>query len=205
MNLSLKYKVFYKKYAIKSLVYFRNPKVFKVEDLELPIGSIIHWIPEVENDIGPTAVTPFLIRSEGIATVYHVETLIVTLGKAVKRIPNNSNLSKQYHKSNVKIHKVKQLAMGVSRNRLLLVLNYGFLNHQYKYSPNNMSLYNEWFNLRDTMWNNVAEIGSDRVHLVKYTLPKELPTKAQFQLYLNKMSVAGLKVFNTNEALNLLV
>lgn len=200
----LKYTEFFRKFVNKDLSRLKNPKLSTVEEFILPTGSAVHFVPESPTEVGIDR-SNMLIRNAGDKIlIHHVEELEVRLGK-VRRIANSpSTMIRNYHKKNLTMSKVRNIEKSSKNTSLQLVVNYGLLNKLNAYVPNQLGMYQEWMNLRTTLWSNIKDIGSDRYHFIHYRMPRFLPSKNEFRKFADKFSKTGFVNFGNDEALGLL-
>ena len=174
------------------------------DNFYLPVNSIVHFIGE-ETILGIERSNSLLRHALGNTYIYHVTTLEHELGIVSPNTLVTSNaLIRQYQKVNRDFNLISNIDRFLSNNTSVLVVNYALLPRLYKYSSNALLIYQEWFNIRKTMWNMVNQIGLRREHFIPYKIPQVLPSKSEFTTYATSFKAAGLSDFHTTECFDLL-
>jgi len=200
----LKYNDFYKKYVTRDTSRLKSPKVISVSELYLPTGSAIHFVPVTETEIGIDKSNVLMRNIGDRVLIEHVEELSISVGK-VNKIPGSiDSMVKGYHRSNLGIHKVRNIEKANKNTSLPLIMNYSLLSRKYTHVKNPLALYQEWFNVRRTIWDNITSLGNDRYHVLQFKMPIFLPSKSEFIKQSKNFTKSGLDNFHTNESLNLL-
>lgn len=168
------------------LEQFGMPKVAPYSKLELPRGSILHYIPTSGiSEIGPAQTLPMLDNSEKLVQVNHVTQLSEdNLMGRPKRIekPINREIM-QYHRINKKLRRMHSETMVERDDKTLLVENYAPIRTLYRYPQTLMAWYERFHNLLSTM---VGQLGRDadkfeRQNYLLLTIPDTLPAKAKLR------------------------
>lgn len=201
------YKIFSRKFLIIPMKKLLAHKFFPCEMLILPKDSVIHFIPESPTLLG-IENNEFLIKGYADTgkkiLVYHIHELRDHIGNVSKKNANFNNLVREYHKKHHNMGKIVDLNKSGNLNNMPLVVNYALLDKLYKYTNNMMVTYQEWYNLRSTMWEAINFIVGEKHHFIQYKLPLNLPTKQQLFRYSESFNAQGLEVFYSTEHLNLL-
>lgn len=168
------------------LEQFGMPKVAPYSKLELPRGSILHYVPTSGiSEMGPPQTLPMLDNSEKLVQVNHVTQLSEdNLMGRPKRIekPINREIM-QYHRINKKLRRMHSETMVERDDKTLLVENYSPIRTLYRYPQTLMAWYERFHNLLSTM---VGQLGRDadkfeRQNYLLLTIPDTLPAKAKLR------------------------
>ena len=200
MALSLKAAQFKLKFAVRTLTLLRSPKTIGLRNLELPIGAVLHH--HVDTPITLTA--PLLRTYDDLLGIYHLDTLIIGLGNARRQSGNIDKSIRQFHKVNRRFKRIRKLVQGVSRERDLLIIHYPYADGMYRYTRTNLSAYNEWMNIRTTMWNEIAEMDGERIHFIPMSAPSQLPSRSVLKAFLTTVTPVILTKLNDTSLLELL-
>lgn len=169
------------------LEQFGMPKVAPYSKLELPRGSILHYIPTSGvSEMGPPQTLPMLENSEKLVQVNHItqltdEQLLLGRPKRIEKPVNREIM--HYHRINKKLRRMHTETMIERDDKTLLVENYAPIRNLYRYPQTLMSWYERFHNLLTTM---VAQLGRDadkyeRQNYLLLTIPDTLPAKAKLR------------------------
>lgn len=187
---------------------FTNPPIHAVEGMELPMGSVVHYLPESDMDYAPDE-TWWLLRGMPKQTtiwVEHVLSFTAYHGK-VRNLPGNpQNWARKWHMKHPTMKRVmnRKTALAVETN--LLVINHALARHWYTYNNNRYLGYQIAKNTRDNI---IAEMATlvpeiDRIHFIPIKMPNKLyeinKIKAAAKLGDN-LDIMGINRFGTVEGL----
>ena len=172
--------------------------------LYLPTNSAIHFIAESEQAIGIDSSYNLLRNASGQIYTFHVVTLVHKVGNVSSTHVAPTPLIRRYQKTHLNIRPITNLDRTLSNNPAPVVLNYSLLPRLNKYSNNALIVYQEWFNIRATMWDMVHQIGGRRSQFINYQLPEVLPTKANLIKYAAAFKVGAIGDFHDTNVLNIL-
>lgn len=168
------------------LEQFGMPKVAPYSKLELPRGSILHYIPTSGvSEMGPPQTLPMLENSEKLVQVNHITQLtednLMGRPKRIEKAINREIM--HYHRINKKLRRMHNETMIERDDKTLLVENYAPIRNVYRYPQTLMSWYERFHNLLATM---VAQLGRDadkyeRQNYLLLTIPDTLPAKAKLR------------------------
>lgn len=201
----LSYGIFNKKFLTRPIEKITtNPIRILPKDFILPFNSLIHFVGESDQSVGVDSTHPLIRNAIDSIFTFHELELEHKLGNVSLTKFDIKKILSRYHKSHLNIRQISNLDKSLSNNTNPIIINYSLLPKLYKYTSNGLLLYQEWYNIRTTMWNMVKEIGNRREQFILYKLPKTLPTKADFIKYVHNFSISGLNEFYDTDALNLL-
>ena len=199
------YKVFSRKFVSSPIAKLLSHKPLPGEQLMLPRDSVIHHIPESPTSLG-IENNDFLIKNyhSKKILVYHIHELQDMLGTVKKTNVNFNNLVRDYHKTHINMSKMPDINKNSNLSNMPIVVNYGMLDKLYKYTNNMMISYQEWYNLRYTMWSAINHIQGDKHHFIMFKLPLTIPNKSLLFRYSENFNHQGLEIFYSPEHLNFL-
>lgn len=198
----LLYPDFYRRYGVRRAIQLAAPPLRDLQVLELPKGSLVHFVPEGEaTSISPG--DPLLRGAKAITYVEHILELSERRGNPRPIMTSISRKVSDFHRKYRMFRKVMDISHLGSNPNLFLVEDYGLLPEIYRYPPNIYLSYNKWHNLQSTLWANVERLGKrlDRQQFIECRVPSLLPSKAMLQKGLGKASTKLLRLFPDHESL----
>ena len=180
------------------------PKYNTPSNIHLPINSVIHFIANSEQTLGIDSSYSLLRNTGGQLYSFYIQNLIHRLGSVSPTHLTASNIIRRYYKTHLNIRPITNLDRSLSTNPSPIVLDYSLLPKLNKYTTNSLIVYQEWFNIRATMWDMVNQIGGRREQFIRYQLPEVLPTKADLTKYANDFKSSGVGTFHDINSLNIL-
>jgi len=176
-----------------------HPEVFF-----LPENSLIHFIPETTTELGVDKSFSLLKNHYSDIVTSHVTELYSQTGHPDKARVSSQTLKLSYHRTHLTVKEVTNLDRTLSINQNPVVLNYSLLYHLYTYKGKGLSNYYEWLNVRNTMWENISQIGTRRNHFIRFKLPRTLPSRSDLNKHLKSFNASGLDVFFEKDSFDLL-
>ncbi len=172
--------------TVVRLEQFGSPKVAPFANLELPRGSILHYVPTSGiSEIGPPQTLPMIDNSDKLVQINHVTNLSEDglLGRP-KRIEKNINRDvMHYQRINKKLRKVHNTTLVERDDKTLLVQNYALLRTLYRYPQTLMSWYERFHNLFATVIDQLAKDADKygRQNYLLLTVPDKLPASSKLR------------------------
>lgn len=200
MNLDL----FALKYSIRQVAQLNKPRVFKIPELVLPKGAILHYIPqEGDTSAGPDPKDLLFKDIKRVIPVYHVKQLNHTQGNPRIMPGQPEALIRDFHVKNRQFRKALEIEQGVRDPLVPFVINYALAGRRYKYINNAYMLSNKWSNFTNTLIDEINEIG-DKVpnpQFVFIDFPSVLPSLSLLRQASKTMNLSILKQFNSGQAM----
>jgi hypothetical protein len=202
----LHFENFYRKDGIRIADQLMNPPHPKLETMNLPKSSILHFTSVSPLIRGPSA-DEFLFRNiKRNILIDHVLELGDSKGSPRKMAVSPVPLIRSYLNKHRKFRWAKTLEAGTRDADTLFVYNYGMLPALYKYMRSPYTEYFKWWNLQSAVWKNVGKISveSDRQNFVLCHLPTVLPSLPDLKIGEGNLNQHTVKVFNSPESLMIL-
>jgi hypothetical protein len=200
------YNALYKKFGIRLLPQLLSPLVGTIQLFEFPRDSVYHYRGLDTNNNGP-ASDEFLFRNiEKRILINHVLELSSLDGNAKKQSISIEPYIKEYHRKNRRYRQLND-TLELTKDELTLVVNnYGFLTHSYRYTRQLLSNYHQWRNIDSTIWSTIAKQSktSTRQHFVMLKLPNRLPSIATLNKFKEILNANVITIFDSSSALFLL-
>lgn len=199
---------FNRKFTIIRLPQFGQPVVADIQALELPRGSIFHYLPSDVREVGPVQTLPILTKAEKLMQVNH--NLVLTTEVIGKPIAVPVNIQKDillYHRKNMRIRRMREETTVLRDDRTLLIENYAPLNMLYRYNETQMSWYDRWYNVYSTF---ISRLQYDtrrfegRQNYTFLELPNVIPPIAMLRRAERTRNVSTLKNIREDSQLRLL-
>lgn len=156
-----------------------HPLLHSITTFEFPMDSIFHYIGEGQTDYGIPDTDPLFKEFHKAIMVDHVLALPEDANQGHPR--HNSiqpmSLVRDYHRKNRKTRPLRTLSVTVRDRSTLVMVNYAFLAHLYRYTRNAFSNYYSWANLHMAVWDKMNIVASEttRQQFVFVPLPQVLP------------------------------
>ena len=173
------YEPYFRKYGILRAVQLAAPRLQKLEFLELPANSILHYLPEDETELGMPTSHPVLTNYKRLLQMEHVVELGDTMGNPRPMPVPAGRLKRDYHRQNLRVRELLKPETVMRDPQMLVVENYSLLGHLYRYPINYFRGFYRWWNIQAAVWNRVGQLGRDyprRNQFLISRLPTILPT-----------------------------
>lgn len=183
---------------------FTSPKYASLTGFKLSETSILHFIPESEAIIGPRPDDPLLLHTlsgNTIPMVDHLEHYSDPYGDP-KKITNTTNrMITNYHRSYRLMRKLRRKEVVLRNKQILLIINYGIIPHQYKFTRSvysdywkTLSILNTWVNKS----NDYAQV-SDRQQFILVPLPETMKSLDEYKKLFNIIPRKSLFELNAGD------
>lgn len=199
---------FNRRFTVIRLPQFGNPVIADINALELPRGSIYHYLPGAVSEIGPSQTLPILNKAEKLMQVNHNLHLPQEVQGRPIAIPQN--IEKEillYHRMNRKIRRMREETVVLRDDRTLFIENYAPLPGLFRYSETQMSWYDRWANIYATLISRLqydTKKFSDRQNYIFLELPNVIPPLASMWRAERTRNINTLKLIRSDEQLRLL-
>lgn len=203
---ALRYEHYYRKHGIRTFKMLLAPRFSSLENLELPLKSVLHYLPESVTELGILPTNVFVRKASGIILVHHVSDLVEPEGTPMLASMKVTPLTLQYRKSARSIRPMRSYETAFRSDKTLVVENYCFLNHLYRYRNTYMARVFKFRNLINAFiakTNELAEI-SDRKQYVELKLPKTQITLQKYVMGGKRLSRQTLAFFPDDQSMILL-
>ncbi len=197
------YDAYFRKFGIRKLGSLISPPMPSTRLLDLPQGSIYHYLGSNNGlDMAP-ANNEYMFRdiTRQIA-MDHVLDNGASLGNPQRHKVALAAFVRQYHTRHHRYQHIKDITPYESAPMTLVVENYGFISLGYKYQRNVLADYYRWYNQQAALWAKMGELAesSARHQFVKFSLPKVLPSMSDLKMASAKMSVTTIHHIRDPEA-----
>lgn len=199
----LVYNLFYKQYGIRRLQHMLSPRLFPLELLHFPKGTVFHHVSYEMDDPNPD---PNQLYFQGYAGRRIMTDLVTQIDEPAGNAKRNSIqpnvITRPFFLKNRAFKFMRDALDMIKDPNTLTVLNYAVLNKLYRYPTFALTPYYMWRNVTDTMWKKIAEISetSERNSFVVMNLPEVLPSFVTLRMYEERpATVAYLKIFDSPE------
>jgi hypothetical protein len=198
----LLYDNFYRKFGIRRADQLLTPPLPAMDQLSLPKRSLLHFVTTSPLEGGPPS-DDFMFR-EIVKPIQMQHVLEVGDTKGNPRLLSFQleNELRKYHIRNRRFRRAKDFAAASRDENSLVVMNYGFISHRYRYVRSVFSEYHKWWNIEAAMWKEAGELAStsDRHQFLVVKLPVVLPSLTELGLASKEMTANVLKKITTQES-----
>ena len=171
--------VFYRRHGLRLLDHFTHPPVNDWNIAALPLGSIFHYVDLELLADGPDASLAIFRSQPKKSLVYQVDDLTTLDGNPSEISISFVQRTQQFFQQhNAAFRKLNKLITLDHDPQSLVVLNYCLLAHKYRYTRNVYTHIHRWYNLFQTIIQQINEITteSSRQHFIRIGNPSPLPT-----------------------------
>jgi N-acetylmuramoyl-L-alanine amidase len=197
---------FYRLHGVRYITHLQHPPFSPLETLELPKGSIFHFVSDNPLVVGPSVDEQLFKNITRPILMGHITENGDGKGTP-RRLPIAAEpLVKNYHVKNRRYRRMISIESSIRDENSLIVFNYGFIPQEYRYVRSIYAKYYEWWNIQAAVWNNIEVINKeyDRQHFIVCKIPATLPSKNQLDSATAHIDQTAIKNFHTPESLMLL-
>lgn len=196
----LNYNDYYKRHGVRRIQQFLSPLPFVFSDL--PRDSYYHYLSWDQNPDIDTSFTLFVNQAKRILVDFPTE-LTSTNGHPIRLKTTARLLSNDFFRAHKNFKYIPNAHLTNTDQNTLIVMNYNYLDHLYRYGPINIAPYHRWYNLERTRWATINKLceESSRQHFVTIQLPKDLLAVSILKRFEDQVSLSMLKIFDTPEEL----
>jgi hypothetical protein len=201
------YTPYFRKFGVLRAVQLAVPKLNKLETLELPKETVLHYMPEDETEQGISQNHTILSNNTRMIMTEHVTVLGDVKGNPRTLPLPAAQMKREYHRQNRRTREMLKPEQAMRDVNTIVVENYALLNHLYRYPTNYFRAYYKWWNVQASLWKQVATISKNypqRNQFLQCRLPTLLPTLQQLRRGEGEMTRNLLGSFAQAEALFIL-
>lgn len=203
--------IFYRKYGVRRVTQLTSPVIHDITEASLPKNALYHHNPESPMMFGPLENNPWFTNDQHMKFVKHVvEFQGETLGPVVKKPAPIQLYIQSYRREHRSLKLLRDFFQIDKQANMVVIKNYCFLNHLYRYRPHMLLNYFKFYNFYSTVINTMnsdAKV-STRQQFFEVRLPKQIYRRNTFnimaKLYEKGMSRRILKFFGDDDSLLML-
>lgn len=202
----LLYPQFFRQHGVRRPVQLVAPPLSKLDSIDLPRDSILHFVSEDESLYGMPQDDYLLRHITRMIYVDHLRELGDNKGPPrPTRLPPGPMI-RDYHRKFRRTRQLMNLENALRDGRTLIIENYALLPHLYRYTASFFRNYYKWWNIQAALWEKVGELSakSNRQQYIECRLPTVLPSINQLrkgEVYTNR---SVIKAFTEHESLFIL-
>ena len=201
------YTPYFRKFGVLRAVQLAVPKLNKLDTLELPKETVLHYMPEDETELGIPQNHTILSNNTRMIMTEHVTVLGDSKGTPRTLPVPAGQMKREYHRQNRRTREMLKPETAMRDVNTIVVENYALLNHLFRYPTNYFRAYYKWWNVQAALWKKVGEIGKNypqRNQFLQCRLPTLLPTLALLRRGEGEMKRNLLASFSQPESLMIL-
>lgn len=203
---ALRYEHYYKKHGVRTYQQLMSPRFSSLENLELPLKSVLHYIPESSSEIGIMPTHVLLRKSLGMKLINHVTEYVEPEGSPIPVTAKAEQLKLRYRKAARGVRPLREYKTAFRNDRTVTIEDYCLIGHLYRYRNTAMMRVFMFRNMLRTVianLNRVAEL-SDRKQFIELRMPKLQLTLQKFVIGARKLNRGTMKHFPDDQSLLLL-
>ena len=207
--MSMNMETFRLKYFLKNPIYIENSKIYKGEELNLPLNINIHYMYINDSVSFPTKETGYIQLDK---KNYYINILRYIGG--VGNYKDYSHKGKKYVEDLIHEYPEYNIIRNADKvikisNQTRIIHNYGVLNATYDYRNEALSEYYKWYNQLNTLISNVNDLSktTNRDIFIHIEIPEFHIQKSVFIKHLRKIThetIRDLKNFKSFTILDLI-
>lgn len=192
------YERFFKQICVRKKEHIFTPRFFPITDIELPRGSIYHFIPQDATEYGIEQRDLLINRYDNDIYIDHIQKLDTPMGNPIVRPISFMNVVKKYHNTHKRFKLVRNIKAVMGNKLHLIVENYGIAQQSVNYRPSIFSNYYRWYNMQYTVMKKMTQLQleTERPQFMYLQLPGALPQLSQLRIYSDRMSKGLDKVLS---------
>lgn len=206
MSVMFMHERFEKLFGIRRLGGLDAPKVRPIARFGLPRGTVYHYFPANETELGPAANSPVIQNAQRLIFIDHVPDLLSKEGNPRSTFRLLAPMMQEYRRENMLVRPMRDYDMSAKELLNMIIVNYSMVGHMYKYQRSALSRWWNWKNLRTTQWErfNQLQTQHERHHIIVLDIPNTLPALSDLRKAERGMTPMLMKTFNSRERLDLL-
>lgn len=204
--MSVLYPQFFRNFVLRKKQEITNPRFFHLTDVILPRDSVILYLPQSQEDIGPSTEEPLIGTYPNAVNIYFNDLYITPIGRTRNVAFNKNQAIQLYRKSHFKYNWARMLPNYLSRHNELLVNNIAIGPHSHRYVYTRFiqfeRAYNQLASGIEAVKRMVAE--TDRYQYWRIELPPVIPDYRQLVTAVNHYKKAfkdGVYTTTDNQAI----
>lgn len=198
------YDTFWKRSVVRNYARLFSPPLLRPEDYILPKTSILHYVPDTPASLGIDKHHTLMRNVPERVLTYTVPDMITRHGTVRNVAMDQKSLERKYLKQNRQHVVVKDLASALANDRLHMICNYAIMRNRYKYLPAVLVQYQEYQNMRETVWREVGRLDSEKYQFIPVQLPVFIPGRLLFNKYVRSFNKEGFNNFHSTAGFDLL-
>lgn len=198
---NLIYKLYYKNYGVRRISGLLRPRPIKL--LSLPRNSMFHYYSDVESNYPIDTSLGFLsLNSNRVVVDFTTDYLGEPIGSFRKRPFVIRASTRDFFRTNKLFKYIPNGYKTQTNDRVLVIQNYSYMNEAHRYVNAPMATYYHWVNTYRTILTNIGNITTDssRNHFLYIDVPDDVPSLPVLNLYMNRVSLQLLKLFNSGSS-----
>ena len=200
------YNSFYQKFGIRIAGQLVSPPLPKLELLDLPKQSILHYITTSPVENGPASDDYIFRNITRPIMVGHIVENGDVKGNPRHLALAPDTLIRTYHIKHRKFRLMRNVEAAARDSSTLIVYNYGLIPKLYRYLRSFYTMYYKWWNLQAAVWKNISTLAQtiDRNQFIICNLPIILPSVSDLRIGSRGVNQKVVRLFNSSESLMIL-
>ena len=195
------YSRFYFKHGIRRLEQLVKLRRSSLLSLEIPKGSIYHYLPEGQTDVGPSNDEYIYRNFNRFVMMQHVTELSSFEGNPILKPARMETTIRNYILSHRKFKRLRDIRSIESDPAAQACFNYCLIDRRYRYPKTILRPYYRWKNFVSTVFKNINEVAnlSERQQFIRVKVPTTLPSLSSLNRYSGIVNPQMLKIFHNDD------
>jgi len=200
------YPIYEKARMIRKAAQLAAPLLNYISTLSLPRGSLFHYMPTSNEDIGPDVTSPIYKTIKKPIQMYSPLVFTDPVGNPRKVAFEANSVIRKFLIKNRRFRKLIDLKAIPKDDKTLTVINYSLILKSYKYMKTIYSDYDRFKDMYLTLMSHVNEIAniSNKHQFITLGVPKFLPAVSRLQNSSKKFDINSVKIFKDDNSRMLL-
>lgn len=199
---------FYRAYGVYRTSQLTQPHLASTNVFALPYNAVYHYCTWDGIGYGPLADDPIFSGITKPVYIFNIHMLNAYEGGPRRVSVNIPDMERDLRGKNRRLRTLKDIASLNNDTQTLVVYNYDFIAHCYRYTKNLYTRYSKWHNVYSEIVAQMARVADSSEHyqFLKITIPQVLPSLAQLNSAAESTPIKSgmLKVFRDEASYTLL-
>lgn len=186
---ALLFETLYRDKGVRTHSQLTAPKIFPIQDFELPRNAIYHYTSQVPDEVAPPMTEALLKDNKRLIHIHHVAALKQRSASAIAIKQSVQPLLDHYHQRNRRFKRALAFQTGLKDPLAPFVINYsGALLKFNRYQARPKETFEKWNDYYNTMIITLREFQNEipdekglHQHFMFFTVPTQFPTIIQIK------------------------
>lgn len=175
----IQYQNFYRNFVVRRENQLQNPPLPKLERFELPVSSMVHFVPGSPANVWPSEDWYMYQKNKKHIRIKNHLDLHEPIGGPKLVSDNWQEKIRTFRTSNPRFKLAIDLEEMKREDKVIVTQNYGLLLMRWKYQRSTFSNMNRWTNVFNTMFKTISDnVSSGYDQYIELTMPKLLPKRS---------------------------
>lgn len=193
----IQYQNFYRNFVVRRENQLQNPPLPKLERFELPVMSMVHFVPVSPTNIWPSEDWYMYQKNKKHIRIFNHMDLFQPVGGPKMVSDNWLDKVRTFRTTHPRFKLAIDLEEMKKEDKVIVTQNYGLLLMRWKYQRSTFSNMNRWTNVFNTMFKTIGEnVGSGYDQYIELTMPNVLPKRSVLVQSESGWTTRNMPLFN---------